>query len=1081
MIRRFSIVLLSLVVAVVLVAGVGLAVLAWRPGLFKQPLESFLSARLDVPVRIAGPVAVDLGRIVTIEVNDLSVAAPDWAEARHLATLERLRVGLDVGALLGGQIRLTRLMLDEPQLALERDASGRTSWPSGSAGGTAAQPQAEAGFSASSLPDIESLTIENGRIAYSDAVVDVQVAATVRTGGPAADEGPHGGLIVRGDGKVKDDALTLALETGSPLPIGRDVRPLPVSGEITLGRTRLQLDGHAAQPLSLSGIELALELASQQPRDLIALAGRRVEGDLPPLDATARFSRDRSVMALDDLDLRWGDSRIEGRGRYDPSTSRPQFAAELRAPLIDAVALQPLLAADPVSERDGGPGFLVTHDGILELKADRIRLPRTELADVTATVRLENARLTVPQLRASGSEGTLTGELAAGPLDGPVTAKLDLTADDVALGPWLEERAGVAGLVTGRLTGTAELQSRHRLLNDSRLLFDGKVEQLRAAGLAVEELAGRLRLADGRLAADPLRAELPQGRIEGHASAAFPLADLDVTLALDARNVGLGQFVRDDSPFGGIVDAHVEGTLHGDGLAEILRQSRLRLTGDATALRLPALDRPVDELHLEATLAPDAERALQLSAEGAIDGTPLRLEGEAGDLPKLAAGAGSFPVLVEVRLGETTAEIDGTVALPLAGGRIAGTFSVKGPDPGPVLALFGQPEIELPPYRLGGTLARNGSLYQISDLDGTVGDTELSGEMALRLEEPRPSLTGTLRSRLLDLDDLAGLIGAESSGQPGETASPEQQAEARADAGDGQVLPDEKLDPQRWQQLDLDLRLAAEKVQAGNVPLDAFTVGITLQAGQLRVEPLRLQLGEGHLQGHVAVDARDAPAVAEVDLELRRLPVARLLDGLGVDTTSFGTLSGHARGGLEVGGRGLSVESMLAQGDGAITLMMDGGTISRTLVTALELDLLRLLSSVLDTAPERVELRCTLADLVLKDGVLETRTLVVDTPIADIVGEGTVNLDTEQISLRLIARPESASLPSGRTGVRITGTLADPEIAFNPVTLAARGAIAATLGVLLRPFTAVADALAEDVPEGSPCADLLARSQEAQG
>ena len=57
------------------------------------------------------------------------------------------------------------------------------------------------------------------------------------------------------------------------------------------------------------------------------------------------------------------------------------------------------------------------------------------------------------------------------------------------------------------------------------------------------------------------------------------------------------------------------------------------------------------------------------------------------------------------------------------------------------------------------------------------------------------------------------------------------------------------------------------------------------------------------------------------------------------------------------------------------------------------------------------------------------------------------------------------------TGTTIGGQLGQPEIEINPIAVAARGVAAATLGIVLKPFTALAGAASDESP--SPCDRLL--------
>jgi hypothetical protein len=122
-------------------------------------------------------------------------------------------------------------------------------------------------------------------------------------------------------------------------------------------------------------------------------------------------------------------------------------------------------------------------------------------------------------------------------------------------------------------------------------------------------------------------------------------------------------------------------------------------------------------------------------------------------------------------------------------------------------------------------------------------------------------------------------------------------------------------------------------------------------------------------------------------------------------------------------------------------------------------------------------MHCALADLDIRDGVVSTDPLVIDTAIAELGGRGTVDLESETIDVSLTARPKQTPLLTDLTGISIGGRLGEPEIEINPLAVAARGVAAATLGLVLKPFTALADT--EGAPESSGCGRLLAR--EAAG
>src|SRR3546814_13234803 len=85
------------------------------------------------------------------------------------------------------------------------------------------------------------------------------------------------------------------------------------------------------------------------------------------------------------------------------------------------------------------------------------------------------------------------------------------------------------------------------------------------------------------------------------------------------------------------------------------------------------------------------------------------------------------------------------------------------------------------------------------------------------------------------------------------------------------------------------------------------------------------------------------------------------------------------------------------------------------------------------------------------DGVLNVRTLVLDTTDTKVVGTGTANLGRETLDLKFTPYPKDVSLLSGRSPVTVQGLFKKPEVGIDPKGLVARGPAAAALGGLRTP------------------------------
>ncbi len=973
MLRRVAVIAAAVVLCLAILIVGALAWITFYPGVLKGPIERIASDRVGMPVRIEGPLALDLGKVVQLEAQDIRVEAPGWASAPDLLSLARLKVGFDLLAYLRDRtIHLTRIDLDRPQLLLERDAQGRTSWPESLGAGKDQTAQDN-----SPAPQIDALTIEDGKVTYRDPAVPVDMTAGISTTAPAGAEN-FARLEVKGGGKLRGHEVDLALEVGSPLMLGRPDQPFPIKGHLDVPGAQVELEGNAQKPLALDGVTLALQIAAKDPDQLMALLGRNSTAAPQPLSAEMTVTRDAGVVAVEKLKATYGDSALTGSLRYDPTAARPRIEGQLDASMLDVPALQALAGepiepaakpSEPSTKSPPSPSALASLDGRIALQVAQARLPKGTAHDIAATLTLQEGRLTVDPLKLAVGPGALSGSIVTGPLDKPLEAKV----------------------------------------------------------------------------------------------------------VLDAKSVDLGALMPKGVALGGIVSAKLTGMLRGNDVEAIARQSTGQLQGGIEKLELPKLGDRLSRLSFDVELADKGDRPLTISAKGEVGDTPLEIDARGGD-PSLLLRQEAYPLSVGLTLGPTKASAEGSLGWPLSSGQADLALSIEGPNPGPVMALFDLPAVNLPPYRLEGHLKRQDAAWRFQKLDGKVGDSDVAGEMALDLGGPRPKLTGNLLSHHLDLDDLGGLVGAEPSTAPGETASARQKDEARKDAAKQEVIPDKKLDPARWRRLDADVKLTAEKVVAGRLPFDGFDLEVVLDDGRLRVDPVKLQMGRGTVEGHVGLDTRKTPAAADLDLTATQLPVGVMLKRLNIQMGKVATLSGRARGGMDITGRGLSLKDILDSGNGELTLVMVGGSIDRRIVEALGFDLLGMLGSLIGGAPAELDLNCTLADLALKNGVLTTQSLVIDTDPADIGGQGTIDLGTEKIDIALIARSKGSPLPSGRTGIKVTGTLAKPEIGLETGTLLARGAAAATFGVLLRPFTALGSMIAGPAKSDNACSDVVKNS-----
>src|SRR5690606_10281986 len=125
-------------------------------------------------------------------------------------------------------------------------------------------------------------------------------------------------------------------------------------------------------------------------------------------------------------------------------------------------------------------------------------------------------------------------------------------------------------------------------------------------------------------------------------------------------------------------------------------------------------------------------------------------------------------------------------------------------------------------------------------------------------------------------------------------------------------------------------------------------------------------------------------------------------------------------------------------------------------------------------------IRCVIADFGVKNGVLNTRRLVVDTKDTNVVGEGSITFKTEEVDMVLSPYPKDPSLLSARSPIHLSGTLKKVKVRPALANLGVRGGAAVALGAILPPLAILAF-IEPGLGEDSDCAAFVNSLQQKTG
>ena len=467
------------------------------------------------------------------------------------------------------------------------------------------------------------------------------------------------------------------------------------------------------------------------------------------------------------------------------------------------------------------------------------------------------------------------------------------------------------------------------------------------------------------------------------------------------------------------------------------------------------------------------EPGIYVGIDGRYAAQPISGRFIGGSVLSLRDPKDRYPVDLKLTNGATKVSLQGTLLEPLKFGGADLKLELSGDDLSNLYPLTGIPLAPTPPYKLGGQLDYEGRKVRFRDFAGTVGNSDLEGDIEVQLGGVRPYFRADMNSRKVVLADLRGFIGAAPGKADGENLSKQQQQEHAQQEATGKLLPDKPINLPKLRSVDFDVHYKGQRIESESTPLDNLVANLKVEDGKLALQPLSFGVGSGAIVLNLELDGQENLVHAVGDVDFRKVDLSRIMQSTGV-FKGAGTIGGSTR----IDTTGNSLAQMLGRGDGELKLFMSGGNLSALLVDLAGLDFGNSVISALGI-PSRAQLRCLVTDFGLTKGVLDTRTFIFDTTEANVTGSGSVNLREEQVDYKLATEPKRFNVGALRAPILIRGPLKDPSIHPDPVVLAARGGAAVVLGVFLTPLAALLPTIQLGLGEDHNCDELLATVQTA--
>lgn len=305
--------------------------------------------------------------------------------------------------------------------------------------------------------------------------------------------------------------------------------------------------------------------------------------------------------------------------------------------------------------------------------------------------------------------------------------------------------------------------------------------------------------------------------------------------------------------------------------------------------------------------------------------------------------------------------------------------------------------------------------WMITDLNGTIGRSDLAGDLNIKRRNGRSILKGHVRSNAFDFDDLA---------------SDEQLARGKAEQAriGKRIVPNTAIHFEKLSHTDGVIRFRTAKLLSKHPsPFVGLDATLTMDHRLLTVKPVAARLTHGMLGGEIVVDHRQGDPKLTVALDLVG---GRIEDLFTIDPKRAKV---PVDGRIRLHGVGNTVRAALGRGDGTIDVFGRGGGMDLEVATLAAGDVIRGIGLAVVGANRLAPIRCVDARFVARRGVLTATDLTLDTTVMRAGGVGTLTLLVEPLALTLQGRSKHPDVVQSTVPIRIGGTLARATFDVVPV------------------------------------------------
>ena len=508
-----------------------------------------------------------------------------------------------------------------------------------------------------------------------------------------------------------------------------------------------------------------------------------------------------------------------------------------------------------------------------------------------------------------------------------------------------------------------------------------------------------------------------------------------------------------------------------DGKQDFLKFKEVQIKGGAVTYKDHQSGKTeaisIENLSLE---APEFGAPAGIDLKFTYNKTPFQIAGDFGQLAGILNPEEQWPLNLTITALGATVSIAGHITNIMEVEGIDFKLAVKGQDIANFQQFTGEPLPVKGPFDVAGHLtAPTLENFKISDISVLLGESRISGEIALNQTSPRPQIDAKFHSSKLDLRPF---VKQDSSGSKTETKS------KKSDTKRDKVLPAEPFDLQALDQVDAAVSFRADQILTHRIALDKFQLDVSLKNGHLIIKPLTTKIGGGDLAGSLDLLTKGNHANLTTKITAKKIDLGEMLKKLEITQDLDGVLDLT----INLKGQGKSVAALMAGLNGDVVAILDEAQMPVKYLNLVGADITTSLLKIVNPFGKKIEIaqiNCAVCDFNIKDGLAKSDVIMIDDPDKTLLSEGTVNLKTEALDFGIHTKPKeglgtketgkvSVSLSALTKPFKLGGTLANPSLGISP-----ERAVKTVGSALLGPGSLASLFISVSSGKENPCAAAL--------